>query len=491
MIPLPVRAFASPLLAIVLLLGAARPVQAAALASDLPDLGDESQSVLSLADERKLGAQFIRSARSQLKFLYDPELADYLQGLGNELVAHSGNEVYQFQFFWILDPTLNAFAVPGGFVAVHTGLIEATRNESEFASVLAHEITHVTQRHIPRMMVEAQHRTLPTMAAILAGVLLGGEAGQAAIAATSAYNAQEQLRFSRDYEREADRLGMETLARSHFDPSAMPAFFERLLQYSRVYESGVPDFLLTHPVTTDRIAESWARAEQYPKRHVADSSAFERARAKIRVITAHNPAQAEAQMREDVRAGVGGDASRYGYVLALTATHKYDEARAQVASLLKDHPGRPAYLVAQAQVEIASGHTDRGLSLLQAARRQHPANFPIAYYCADALLKARQPAPAYEILRTVVKERPEDPMVRELLARAAGDAGDPVSAHRAMAEHYYLMGNPRAAVSQLQRAQVLARGNFYIQSSVEARAREIETEFDLKHDKEGLHDRKN
>jgi len=484
------RNAAPVLLAGSLVLGAAGPGLAAP-APDLPDLGEESLSVLPLAEERKLGAQFIRQARAQLNFLYDPELADYLQGVGNDLVAKSGNHAYQFQFFWISDPSLNAFAVPGGFIGVHTGLIEATRNESEFASVLAHEITHVTQRHIPRMLAESQHRTLPTMAAILAGVLLGGQAGQAAIAATSAYNIQEQLRFTRSFEREADRLGMDILARSRFDPGAMPAFFERLLQYSRGYESGMPDFLLTHPVTTDRIAESWSRAEQYPGRAAPDASAFDHARAKIRVITARDATQVEEQMREEATVTAASPAARYGYILALTANRKYDQARERAAALLRDYPGRPAYLVAQAQVESGAGNTDRALALLEAARRAHPASFPIAFYYADALLKARRPGPAYAVARIVAKERPDDPAVRRLLARAAGDAGDEVEAHRALAEHYYLMGNARAAVIQLQQAQNLARGNFYIQSSVEARRREIEQEFDIKKSDENKRDRKN
>lgn len=490
MIPVVSRAFLAVLLSAAQALAAAPPGLAAP-AAELPDLGEESLSVLPLAEERRLGAQFIRQARAQLNFLYDPDLSDYLQGMGNDLVAKTGNNFYQFQFFWIADPSLNAFAVPGGFIGVHTGLIEATRNESEFASVMAHEITHVTQRHIPRMLAEAQHRTLPTMAAILAGVLLGGQAGQAAIAASSAYNIQEQLRFTRSFEREADRLGMEILARSRFDPSAMPTFFERLLQYSRVYESGMPDFLLTHPVTTDRIAESWARAEQYPGRAAPDHSAFDHARAKIRVLTARDAALVEEQMREEATGGAASAASRYGYVLALTANRKFDLARQRAAALLHDYPGRPAYLVAQAKVESGAGNVAGALALLEAARRTHPNSFPVAFYYADALLKADRAGAAYDVMRAVVKTRPEDPAVRQLLARAAGAAGDEVEAHRSLAEHYYLMGNARAAVTQLQQAQRLAQGNFYIQSSIEARRHEIESEFDLKKRDERTGGRKN
>src|SRR3989344_3405476 len=216
---------------------------------NLPDLGDQSASVITPLQERKLGEDIMRQARRRLTFLDDAELNYYLQALGQRLVAGSDSPQQEFRFYIVKDPSINAFAVPGGFISVHTGLLLATQSEAEFASVMAHEIAHITQRHIPRMIADAQRTTLPAMASVLAAVLLGAggsPGGDAAIALTTAAVAQRELNFSRSFEEEADRLGLNTLARAHFDPRAMPAFFEQLQNFNRHNESSLPEFLRTH-----------------------------------------------------------------------------------------------------------------------------------------------------------------------------------------------------------------------------------------------------
>ncbi|HLF22379.1 MAG TPA: M48 family metalloprotease, partial [Burkholderiales bacterium] len=200
----------------------------------LPDLGDASRTVISPAQERRLGEDFMRRARQSLAFSDDLEISDYLQTLGQRLVAHSDSPGTSFRFFAVNDPTINAFAVPGGFIGVHTALILAAESEAELASVLAHEISHITQRHIPRLLAEDQNATLPAMAAILAAILLAGHGGEAAVALTGATLAQRGIGFTRAFEEEADRIGVRVLAQSGFDPRAMPAFFERMQQINSV-----------------------------------------------------------------------------------------------------------------------------------------------------------------------------------------------------------------------------------------------------------------
>ena len=330
---------------------------AAGGATGLPDLGEESATILSPAEEKTLGGRFIRNARQKLDFVDDPEIQEYIQSLGERLARSSGATPYDFRFYVIADDALNAFAVPGGFIAVHSGLILASETEGELASVLAHEVTHVAQRHIPRMLSGAKQRSLPLLAALIGAILLGGQAGQAAVAATSAYNLQEQIRFTRSFEREADRLGMEKLVGAGFDPRAMPRFFRRLQNRSRLYESGLPAFLRTHPVTSDRIAESWARADSYPPQDDPDPSAFFQVRARLRVLTAASPAKVvqffEGALAADARADRPAD--RYGYALALRSNRQFPPARRIIGELLASRPGHVPYLIAQAE-KIGRAH---------------------------------------------------------------------------------------------------------------------------------------
>ncbi|MFL6646777.1 MAG: M48 family metallopeptidase, partial [Sulfurifustaceae bacterium] len=270
-----------PLLAALLALLIAATAPARANPINLPDLGDASGAVISPSQERKLGEDLMRRARRSLAVLDDPEGTTYVQSLGQRLVSHSDNPGTNFRFFLVSDPTINAFAIPGGFIGVHTGLLLAAENEAELASVLAHEIAHITQRHIPRMLAEEQ-RTMPAMAALLAAALLAGRGGEAALALTSATMAQKGLNFTRSSEEEADRIGIRLLSESGFDPRAMPAFFERMQRINRLNESNLPEFLATHPVTTARIADSRARAEQYTYRQVPDSVDFQLVRARLR-----------------------------------------------------------------------------------------------------------------------------------------------------------------------------------------------------------------
>lgn len=453
----------------------------------LPDLGDQSASVITPAQERKLGENVMREARRRMTFVADPEINDYIRRLGQRLVAASDTPQQDFRFYVVQDRSINAFAVPGGFVSVHTGLILATQSEAELASVMAHEIAHVTQRHIPRMIADAQRTTLPAMAAVLAAVLLGAsgnQGGDAAIALTTATVAQRELNFTRAFEEEADRLGMQTLARANFDPRAMPAFFEQMQNLNRLNETSLPEFLRTHPVTVNRIADSRNRAERYPYRQTPDSSEFQRVRAKIRALSATEPAEAVRAFRSNLAQGKyrDVDAERYGYVLALTRARQFDAARAEIQKLIEQRPGTPAYRIAQAEIESAAGRHDAALTIYAEARKKFPGYQPLRRAHAEALLRTGRAREAHDMLRQAIKREPQDPALYNLLAQAAGEAGLRIEAHQARAEAQYLGGNPDAAIEQLQIAAKLVRDNFYLQSSIEARIGAIREEIALYRD---------
>lgn len=451
---------------------------------NLPDLGDGSASVISPAQERKLGEDFMRRARRQLAFVDDPEITGFLQSLGQRLVAVSDAAGRDFRFFVISNPTINAFAVPGGFIGVHTGLILAVESEAELASVLAHEIAHVTQRHIPRLIAESQRTTLPAMAAILASILLassGHQGAEAGIAAATAAVAQREINFTRSFEEEADRIGMSILAGAGFDPRAMPDFFERMHSLNRHNETNLPEFLRTHPVTTHRIADARNRAERLPYRARHDSEEFHHVRAKLRALGPGDPAEIARGFREDLAQHKyrSREAGRYGYALALKRARALETARAEAQALVTERPQRVAYRLLLAEVELEAGRSEQGLAQYAAALRQAPDSLPALQGYAQALLRVGRVQAALDLLRKAVRQRQDDPMLHKLLAQAAGEAGSPFEAHQALAEHYYLIGNLHAALEQLNIAARYAGDSFYRQSSIEARILSIKEEIAL------------
>lgn len=466
------------------LLGCFAHTVPAAGAIQLPDLGEESASVISPAQERKLGENFIHQARGVLAFVDDPELNAYIQSVGAKLVAGSDSPQLDFHFFVISDASVNAFAVPGGYIGVHTGLILATQSEAELASVLAHEIAHVTQRHIPRMISDAQRTSLPAMAAILASILLatsGNAGGDAAITLTAATLAQRSINFTRAFEEEADRIGMNVLVSAGFDPRAMPAFFERMQTVNRYNETDLPEFLRTHPVTTNRIADSRGRAEQFSYRPRPDTGDYLQARAKLRALAPGDAGEIARGFKYNLAQGKyrDADAERYGYALALLRDRQLDTARAETKLLVERDPHNVWYRVLEAEIAMAAQRYSQALQIYQAAHKSHPDNLPLTRYYAAALLKTERPDIAKGLIKTALRRQPDDADLYKMLAQAAGATGEPIAAHQAMAEHYYLTGNPKAAIEQLQIAARKVANNFYLQASLDARIQAIRDELAL------------
>lgn len=452
------------------------PGQAAAPVNALPDLGDESAAALSPQDERRIGEEFMRQARAQLEILDDPELSEYLQQLGKRITAGVEGQT-GFHFFLINNNAINAFAVPGGYIGVHTGLLLAARNEAEVAAVLAHETAHITQRHIPRLIAESRRISGPALAALLAGILIaasGGQGGEAAVALTTAGLAQHELNFTRSFEQEADRIGMTILNTAGYDARAMPAFFEQMEIQSRLYENNLPEFLRTHPITGRRIAESRNHAENFPLRSDPDDNGFVHMRARLQVL-GNKPEVAVRLFRDNLEnpATPATLADRYGYALALFTNNRFDEARHETALLLKQRQDYVPYHILHAEIELASGNKTAGLNAYAAAARRFPASLALTQRQASALLKNGKAGQARQILDKAVRVHAQEPVLYKLLASAAGESGKRMEAHRAYGEYYFLIGQPRAAIEQFQLATRFAANNFYYVSSLEARIKEI------------------
>lgn len=425
----------------------------------LPNIGETAEAYLSTEDEQRYGEAFMRSIRHALDLVDDPEVQNYIESLGNRLVANGGVGGRKFSFFVVRDPTINAFAGPGGYIGVHTGLFITGNNEAELASVMAHEIAHVTQRHIARAFEDASRMSVPVTAAIIAGLILGSRAGnsqigEAAIAASAAGSIQRQINFTRSNEQEADRVGLQILADSGYEPRAMPRFFEHLQQASIFYDNLQLEFLRTHPVTIARISDTRNRAEQYPQLRESISDGFPLIREKVRVLQEANPAKSVAWYEGVLPEATPEerDALRYGYAVALNAAGRHSAARAQIAPLAKREPERVAYQIVLAEAALGENRIEEALAIYARNLGLYPYHLPLTLYYADALLQDGQPAKAAEAVDDYMRARNARPELYRLLAQAREAMNDRLGAHQALAEHYYLLGEMRPALEQLEMA---------------------------------------
>ncbi len=446
--------------------------------TDLPEIGDSSGAFLSPIEEDKLGKEFLRSVRQQARLIEDPDVNAYLDSLGQRLAAASGDPSRTFTFFLVDDAAINAFAGPGGVIGVNTGLIDAAENESELAAVLAHEIAHVTQRHLIRAY-EAQNRlSLPTTAAIIAAVLLGvatnADAGIAAVSAIQAGSLQYQINFTRDNEKEADRIGMQSMRSAGIDPFGMSSFFERLQRSTRLYGEGLPEFLSTHPVTTDRIAEAASRAQEIGHGGTRDSREFQLARARLAVLESRDPQTTLRYFQNRVKEQPDSAHDRYGLALALERSGDTDAARKIFEALRKSDPDRILYRTGLADLDLEHGQPDQALKLLDGTLALYPGDVTVSIHYAGALMRTGHAEQARKMLQHLLeKPRAQTPEIYALLARAAEAAGQRWQARQATAEMYFLNGQTKAAVQQLEQALEARDLDYYTRSALEARLKEF------------------
>lgn len=454
-----------------------------ARADGLPDLGDVSQSSFSPAQERRLGERIMSEIRRDRSFYDDAEATDFINSLGNRLVTRGSDTRQAFDFFLINENNINAFALPGGFIGVHTGLILAAQSESELAGVVAHEIAHVTQRHIARMLEQQKQSQVASLAAMALAILAAranADVAQAAMAFGQAGMIQSQLNFTRGNEREADRVGIQILERAGFDPRGMPVFFERLQRATRVYEiAGSPSYLRTHPLTFERIADVQNRIEGLPYRQVADSLEFQLIRAKLRAQL-DEARQAVVFFEESLaqRKFLSEAASRYGLVASLTRTGDYARAKAQLAILRKDVPRSPIVENLACRLNFSAKERAAALACFRDALRVFPAYRALVYEYGDALMESGQPAEALKLVEASQRGNADDYRLYFMAARAHAMLNRPFAQHRAQGEGYARLGNFTAAVEQIQIALKTGEGDFYQLSSAEARLRELRAQAD-------------
>lgn len=425
--------------------------------SGLPDIGSPADSVLSKSREARLGRNVMLQLRNAGAVVDDPQLTEYINLLGSKLASQASSGEFEFEFFVVDDDAINAFALPGGYIGVNRGLIAATETESELAGVLAHEVSHVTQRHIARRMYDTQRTSIISMATMLAAVLLGAagdissEGMQGIAMAGQSAIAQRQINYTRRNELEADRVGIEVLSAAGFDPHGMASFFDKLASRYGTRQQNIPEILQTHPVSTTRIADARARASRMPDRNADDDNlSYHLAKARVRVLGASTPSSAISLFEDDADSSDPG--RRYGRALALSRAGRNDVAERLFSDLVSESPGVIAYRIGRAEALMESGLTERAISVYEDALKLSPRNVPLTVSYAGALIEADRPGDAHRVLLDVFNHVQPTPAQIQIIARAANAEGDAARAHYYMAEYHVALASLTPAIDQLEMA---------------------------------------
>ena len=451
-----------------------------AQAEGLPDLGELERSGLSVTAERRLGEQIMLEIRRDPAYVDDPEVAAYITQLGQRLALNAEGARQPFEFFVVKDAMLNAFALPGGFIGMHTGLILAARTESELAGVIAHEISHVTQSHLVRLFGKQSQAQITSLLSLAVAILAARNAPDVAMGAAMAGQAaviQNQINYTRDFEREADRIGLELLERGGFDPRGMATFFERMLQFGRLYENNAPGYLRTHPLTTERITDMENRIAQKPYRQVPDSVEFGLVRAKLKAYD-DNPGAAVADFAAQLKSGKFARETdvRFGYAHALLRDNKLAEAATEVAALRKLKLESALLESLEAELRLKRKDVAGAVQILGAAMQRHPAARALTYAMIETKIGAGGTANTGDALALIQRElqlTPGDARLHTLQAKTYAAQGKRLLQHQAQAEAYLVQGLLDPAIQQLEIARQAGDGDFYQQSQVDARLREL------------------
>jgi predicted Zn-dependent protease len=483
--PSPARARrASWLVAVLAAVLALAPPAAVSQIENLPRLGDASGDDMSPAAERRLGESIMRQIRRDPAYLDDADLVDYLNRFAAPLASTPAAGGLDFEFFAVDDGSINAFALPGGFIGVHIGLIMATETESELAGVLAHEIGHVTQRHIARMLAQQKQVSVASMAALVLALLAARSNPQAAIGGAllgDQLARNSMMSFSREAEREADRVGFEMMRQSGFETQGMVSFFGRMQQASRFYETNAPAYMRTHPMSGERISDMQLRIRETRYKQRADSIEFLLLRARLRAIgnesiDARRNARAIAE-RQVADSPGSGPAPWFGLASIAAVQRDWKRADAALAQAQALHGAPHPYLERMAvSLLLASGDAPGAAARAKQAMQRFPDARALARLQAEALVAAGRPEEAVRLLRDQLVTWRSDAQLWRLLADAYAAQGKRADSHRATAEQYLLLGSPLSAVDQLRVAQKAGDTDFYTASVIDARLRELEPE---------------
>lgn len=447
--------------------------------NDLPSIGNSSSSTISIEQERKLGQAWLRTLRGGVKLFEHPVVEEYIRNTLYTLAPNSNVEDRNFSIIVIDSPALNAFAVPGSIVGVNAGLFLHAVSEHEFASVLAHELSHLGQRHYARQL-EMQKKDAPlTLAGMLASIVIGAtagsDAGMAALATTQALSVDKQLSFSRQNEQEADRLGIEVLARSGYDPQAMPILFERMFRQNRMQGEKIPEYLSTHPLSESRITDTRNRASQFPRKPFQESLEYHICKHIVYATYAENENRAITQFESILKHGnsIQMDAAKFGLAYAYLKTSP-EKSLPLLEELLALYPTQISIGITRAQALAQTRGLEQGITELEKMLNRNPGNYPISSTLADLYMDANRIQDAEKMLKLLTQKYPDNARLWYKLAEANGLAGNIVDLHMARAEYFTLVNALDDAIEQLRLAASKSRHQSMTLARINRRIQEVE-----------------
>lgn len=467
-------------LSVLSLLLACQSSQAESIGRDLPVFGDSVSGLISLETEKKIGKRFLTGLRRQTPTNPDPLIKEYVEYLIYNLSTYSEVRDREFEIMVIQDPRINAFAAPGGIIGVNTGIFLYAESEDELASILGHELAHLSQRHFARRIADAQSMSMPQALANLAGLVVaaagGADAGLAAITGAQGVAQSKLLSYSRQRETEADRLGLETMSKAGLNPQAMPKMFERLAKLTRSSRQ-IPEFLRTHPLTERRVADTrnLIISRYEPKKLYQPNIEYLLMRARVRLSFSDNLENNVTSLKRALKEGRTSsvEATTYELALALIRLGKTKEAQKYMDQLRKNDPDRITYIATQAELYNAEKAYDDAIELLKNYLEFNPNNYPMTMLYTQTLINKKNMRQAELQLREMVSLRPTDSDIWFDLAETAGLSGNIMMVHQARAEYFVLFGAYDRALQQIDYAQKLVEGNFQMTTRLGNRAQRI------------------
>lgn len=424
---------------------------------NLPQMGEPADLVMSPRDEMRIGRGFMRQIRTQLDLVTDPEVNDYVQRLGKRLVStQPGVDADDFTFFVVRNPEINAFAIPGGFIGINSGLITAAGNESQLASVVAHEAAHVLQRHIARSIASQGNQGLKTAAAIVAAILISQrstEAGQAALLTGLAASRQSSINFTRSNEYDADRLGIQLLSDANYNPRGMVDFFEVLRRRTALNVTEQLEFLQTHPLTINRISEARNNAERLVNPvGIQDSTDFQFQQMKLKVMHSNTPDTMLRALRNG-HISNSESARLYGQILLHLDSGQLQQATPLAERLLELQPYNNSAKLIGARVAMDNRDYGKAELLLTSITDIQPDNYAASDILIDTLLRQKKNGLAEQVIRQYLRSTNTPvPTVYRKYARVHELNGQLTAAHEAMADHYFSLDETREGMGQLELA---------------------------------------
>ena len=442
----------------------------------LPELGDASSSAISLSSEYKLGRLYMAQLRRSLPDLQDPIVQDYTEHMIYRLSEYSQLEDRRLEIMLINNKDINAFAAPGGTIGVHSGLIYHADDEGQFASVLSHELAHLSQRHFARNIQRQQDRSLSNALIILASIAIAASSSPEAIMAGQQVLEQQAMSYSRSNEQEADRIGFLTLISAGFNPDSMPQMFEKLQSLSRLSGANDLEFLRSHPLTKKRISDSRNRAREIQGSNYKNSLEYRLIKQRISISFYKTSRQAVSQLKQENRRAKNNEdkiISGYGLALALSRDNKYSQALEEVRKTLKLDKENLILQTALLEIHLDAKNGLEAVAVGNKLLEMNPGNYPVSMFYSRALMDQQAYDEAENTLKDLLLKRKEDPQIWYWLAEIQGLNKKIIGLHQSRAEYFYLTANYDRAIEHLRYALELAGNNFQLNEVLQSKIESI------------------